>query len=118
VECTATDEAGNIGETASFTVTVNPPPTPAQAIDELISTVENLDDVPESVKTSLTALLEEVSDILSDDNPNNDKAVCGKLGAFINQVNAAERSVTLTADQADELRTQAEDTIRNKLLDC
>jgi hypothetical protein len=116
VECSATDEAGNTGD-ASFTVTVNPPPTPAQAIDELISTIENLDDgVPQSVKTSLTAPLKEASDILNDDNPNNDKAACGKLGAFINQVNANERSDTLTADEADELRTQAED-IRNAL-DC
>ena len=66
------------------------PPTPAQVIDKLISTVENLDDdnVPQSVKTSLIAVLKQVSDILSDDNPNNDRAVCGKLGAFINQVNA------------------------------
>jgi hypothetical protein len=56
--------------------------------------------------------------VLSDDNPNNDEsAVCGKLGAFINQVNANERRGTLTADQADNLRTQAED-IRNKLLGC
>jgi Tol biopolymer transport system component len=116
VECGATDAAGNVGGPASFTVTVNPPPTPAQAIDELISTVENLDNVPQSVKTSLTAPLNGASDILNDDNPNNDKAVCGKLGAFINQVNANERRGTLTADQADELRTQAEG-IRNKL-DC
>jgi hypothetical protein len=118
VQCSATDEAGNEG-TASFTVTVNAPPTPAEAIDELISTVENLDDnVPQSVKTSLSAPLNEASDILNDDNPNNDRAVCGKLGAFINQVNANERRDMLTADQADGLRTQAEDIIRNKLLGC
>jgi WD40 repeat protein len=94
-----------------------PPPTPAEAIDELISIIQNLDNVPQSVKTSLTAPLKEASDILSDDNPNNDKAVCGKLGAFINQVNAAERRGTLTPDQADDLRTQAEDIIMNQL-DC
>jgi hypothetical protein len=98
-----------------------PIPTPKQAIDKLISTIQNLDDddnVPQSVKTSLIAALKQVSDILSDDNPNNDNSACGKLGAFINQVNAAERrDDTLTADQADELRTQAED-IRDVLLDC
>jgi hypothetical protein len=119
VECSATDAAGNTGETASFTVTVNPlPPTPAQAIDKLISDVQNLDDdnVPQSVKTSLTAPLKEASDILSDDNPNNDNAACGRLDAFINQLNANERRGTLTADQADDLRTQAED-IENAL-DC
>ena len=74
----------------------------------------NLDGVSQSVKTNLTAPLKGVSDILNDDNPNNDKAACGKLGAFINQVDANERRGTLTADQADHLRTQAQD-IRNAL---
>jgi hypothetical protein len=63
--------------------------------------------------------LEEVSNILNDNNPNNDdESACGTLGALINQVNAAERRDTLTGDQADDLRTQAEDIIRNELLDC
>ena len=120
VECSATDETGNTG-TASFTVTVNPPPsplTPAQeVIDELISTIQNLDDnVPQGVKTSLIAILNEVLNILNDDNPNNDESVCSTLDAFINQVNANETSDTLTADDADELSTQGED-IRNAL-DC
>jgi hypothetical protein len=62
--------------------------------------------------------LKQVSNILTDNNPNNDQSACGKLGAFINQVNANERrGDTLTADQADDLRGQAED-IRNELLGC
>jgi hypothetical protein len=75
-------------------------------------TAQDLDNIPQSVKTSLIAALKQISDILSsDDNPNNDvSAVCGKLGAFINQVNATERrGDTLTADQVDDLRIQAED---------
>jgi hypothetical protein len=60
--------------------------------------------------------LKEASDILNDDNPNNDVSVCGKLGAFINQVNANERRGTLTADDANVLRTQAEDV--RDALDC
>jgi hypothetical protein len=62
-----------------------PPPTPIQAIDKLISTIQNLDDdnVPQSIKTRLTAVLKQVSDILSDNNPNNDEsAVCGKKLKF------------------------------------
>jgi hypothetical protein len=55
--------------------------------------------------------------VLNDDNPDNDESACGRLGAFINQVNANERRDTVTADQADGLRTQAED-ITIKLLDC
>jgi Tol biopolymer transport system component len=120
VECSATDEAGNTG-TASFTVTVNPPSpspptTPREAIDKLISTIQNLDNVPQDVKTSLIALLEELLNILNDNNPNNDESACGTLGTLINQVNANERSDTLTADEADELSTQSEE-IRNAL-DC
>jgi Tol biopolymer transport system component len=91
------------------------PSTPAQLIDKLTSTIQNLDDnVPQSVKTSLTELLKGVSHILNDDNPNNDKAACGMLDAFIKLVNVNERLNMLTADQADDLRTQAQD-IRNAL---
>jgi hypothetical protein len=133
VECSATDEAGNTG-TESVTVTVNPPtpsppPIPKQIIDRLISTIQNLDDddnVPQSVKTNLTSVLKQVSDILTDNNPDNDESACGRFDTFINQVNAAERrhgdddddDDALTADQADELRTQAEDTRDVLLLDC
>jgi PKD repeat protein len=93
-----------------------PSPIPKQVIDELISAIQNLDNVPESVKTSLIAALEEVSGILNDDNPNNDESACDEFGSFINQVNAAERDGTLTPEQADNLRTQAE-VIMNQL-DC
>jgi hypothetical protein len=45
--------------------------------------------------------------------------VYDKFDAFINRVNANEGcdSDSLTTDEADELRTQAED-IRIRLLDC
>jgi hypothetical protein len=128
VKCSATDEAGNEG-TESFTVTVNPPspspppspPTVKQIIDRLISAIENLDDdnVPQSVKTNLTSVLRQISNILTDDNPSNDESACDRFDSFINKVDAAERrdDNMLTAEQADELRTQAED-IRNELLSC
>jgi hypothetical protein len=94
-----------------------PSPIPKQLIDELISIIQNLDDnVPQSVKTSLIALLEEISNILSDDNPNNDESACGRLDAFINQVNDNERHDTLTADQANVLRRQAQDIMNQ--FDC
>jgi hypothetical protein len=60
--------------------------------------------------------LEEVSNILNDSNPNNDISACDELDALINQVDTNERSDTLTADQADDLSTQAE-VIMNQL-DC
>jgi hypothetical protein len=122
VQCTATDAAGNEGTTALFSVTVNPPsspPTPsapAQAIDELISSVENLDGVSQNIKRRLAAASGQASNILTDDNPNNDMAVCGMLTAFIKHVNVYERLDTLPAEPADDLRTQAQN-IRN-MLDC
>jgi hypothetical protein len=96
---------------------------PKQIIYSLVSTIQNLDDdnVPQNVKTNLTAVLKQVSNILSDDNPNNNgESACGRFGAFIRQVNAAERrdGDTLTSDQADEVRTQAEDIRNELLLDC
>jgi PKD repeat protein len=127
VTLTVTDADGQQAtDTLEITVNERPPsppppppiPTPAQIIEELISTIQNLDNIPQSVKADIIAALEEVSNILNDDNPNNDEAACGELGAFINQVNAAERDGTLTAEQADNLRIQAEDIIRNSNLDC
>ena len=60
--------------------------------------------------------MKEISNILNDNNPDNDESACGTIGALINELNANERSDTLTADQANDLGTQAED-IRNNL-DC
>ena len=90
------------------------PPPPAQAIDELISDVQTLEGVSQSTKTSLTAPIRQASDLLNDDNPENDISACGRLDAFIREVNTAERRGTLTEDQANDLRTQAAD-IRTEL---
>ena len=38
-----------------------------------------------------TSLLKDVSKVLNDSDPSNDKTVCGKLGMFINQVNQNHR---------------------------
>jgi hypothetical protein len=60
----ATDEMPDWGTNTS------PPgsagiPTPAQLIDKLISTIQNLDHIPQSVKTSLIAPLKGVSHVLN-----------------------------------------------------
>jgi hypothetical protein len=120
VQCTATDEAGNVGGPETFTITVNPPPppgptTPTELIEKLISDIENLEGFPEGAKTRIVALLERALALLSDDNTRNDASACNMIGtAFMNQVNANERQDTLTEDQATDLRTQAED-IRDTL---
>ncbi len=59
------------------------------------------------VQKSLRTPLNTAIDSLNDDNPNNDAAVCRKLSAFINEVNAREANGQLTAAQADQLRQSA-----------
>ena len=117
------DGSGKTGALASGFSPDFGPKNPVQTIIDLqlliklLTAIQNLgEDVAQSVKTSLTAPLREVANILSDNNPDNDRSICGKFSAFINQVNAAERRGSLTVVQADDLRTQAED-IRN-MLDC
>lgn len=99
----ATDTAGNTDPTpASLAWTVA---TPAQANQSLINAVSAL-DVPPAVQNSLSAPLGQASAILNDGNPNNDGAACGKLQAFLNQVDARQRSGALTPAKADQLRQQ------------
>jgi hypothetical protein len=69
----------------------------------LTEAIQELDNVPESTKTSLLAPLRQASALLTDDNPANDVAVCGQLNAVLNQINARERSRLLSAEQAHGL---------------
>lgn len=74
----------------------------AQAIQELIDTVNGM-GLPRNVQMSLLAPLNQAINLLNDNNPANDAAVCGDLNAFINQVNAKEANGQLTAAQAAQL---------------
>jgi Tol biopolymer transport system component len=56
-------DSGNGGSTST--------PRPQQIIDETISTIENLDNIPRSLRTNIIALLRQVLDSLNDDNNNN-----------------------------------------------
>ena len=56
----------------------------------------------------MTASLNQATANLNDGNPNNDGAVCGKLTAFIQQVEAKEQNGQLSATEAEELREAAE----------
>jgi len=122
VECTATDEAGNVGGPESFTVTVNPPPplsspvptTPRELIEKLISDVANLEGVPQGAKTTIITFLERTLALLNDDNIRNDAGACNMFSAFMQRVDADDRRDVMTSDQADDLTTQAEE-IRNML---
>lgn len=87
--------------------------TPAESVNSLIQTVRDL-GLPANVENSLTAPLAQTESVLADSNPNNDASACGKLDAFINEVNAKEKSGKLTSEQASQLRQFAQD-IKAKL---
>ncbi|OGS49951.1 MAG: hypothetical protein A3K65_04495 [Euryarchaeota archaeon RBG_16_68_12] len=80
--------------------------TPAAAVHSLQDLIESM-GLPTGVESSLEAPLKEAVHILNDDNPSNDVAVCGKLGAFLHQVDAKEKSGKLGASEAEELRLVA-----------
>jgi hypothetical protein len=92
------------------------PSTPTEVIEKLISDIQNLEGIPQDIKTRIVAFLERALALLSDDNPRNDASTCNILGAFMERVDADERRGRLTADQAVDLRMQAQD-IRD-MLDC
>jgi hypothetical protein len=80
--------------------------TPTQAIEDLIATIEGM-GLPSGVASSLSAPLRHF-------NPDEVAAACGKLGAFIHQVNAKVRSGHLTPAQAAPL-LEAANAIRASL---
>ena len=81
--------------------------TPADASERLIETIRRA--LPPEEQTSLIGPLRQVATLLTDANPANDRAACGRLDAFIDQVNAKEQSGELTATQATQLRQDAGD---------
>ena len=96
----ALDAAGNVdGSPASFSWSVI---TPAKATENLITAIGSM-GLTAGTATSLAAPLGQISKLLSDGNPSNDGAACGKLGAFINQVDAKTAAGQLTAAQATAL---------------
>jgi len=79
--------------------------TPAQSIQNLIALIISMGG-----QQNLIGPLNAASRVLLDDNPRNDIAACGALGAFINQVNAKGQRGQLgqlTPDQARQLREAA-----------
>ena len=79
--------------------------TPADAFERLIEAIRRA-LAPEE-KSSLIGPLRQGATLLTDTNPNNDRAACGRLDAFTDQVNSEEASGNLTAAQASQLRRDA-----------
>lgn len=105
----AIDTTGNVDPSpAGFSWAVV---TPVQATQNLIAAINSM-GLPTGVANSLSAPLGQASALLNDNNPNNDSAACGKLNAFINQVNA--KTPPLTGAQATQL-LQAANAIKASL---
>jgi hypothetical protein len=64
--------------------------------------------LPGGVEKSLVANLKQIDALLTDGNPNNDGAACGKLAAFIDKVNAKEANGQLAPALGASLRQTAE----------
>ena len=92
------DASATQGGTASTALsgTGTPIPTsPADGIRALIITAEGMGINADALGQAPT--------LLEDDNPSNDASACGKLGAFINHVEAQAGKKKLTVEQAQEL---------------
>jgi hypothetical protein len=89
---TASDAAGNVSIPASFTWAVV---TPAQATQNLITTVTNM-GLPAGVANSLIAPLKNI-------DTNHLAPACGKLNAFVSQVNFDVQNGQLTMAAASQL---------------
>jgi PKD repeat protein len=108
VTLNVTEKDGGVGS-ASVQVTVL---SPSQATDMLIETIGDM-DLKQGTAKSLAAPLGGIGKLLEDGNPNNDAAACGKLTAFLNQVNALAGKSQLSDEQAAELRAEAESILES-----
>lgn len=103
---TATDPDGNTSE-FSQCVQISAG-TPAGQFEALISQIESLSTLNTGQKNSLISKLEAAQRSLAGGNGN---AARGQLNAFINEVQAIERSRRLDAATADSLITQVQGII-------
>ncbi|MEE8442594.1 MAG: DUF5011 domain-containing protein, partial [Dehalococcoidia bacterium] len=97
-----TDAAGNPAPQVTRTVDVITAGDAVQNKSDLVIDME----LPKAVETSVTAPLKNAAKLLSDNNPNNDGAACGKLKAFSKEIDAKERKGELTTAQAGLLRDE------------
>lgn len=86
--------------------TPTPPPTPEEAIFDLIDTVETM-NLHHGIENSLDAKLDAALNALDDLNENNYVAAINSLNAFINAVEA-QRGKKVTNEQADILVDDAQ----------
>ncbi|MFQ6026083.1 MAG: Ig-like domain-containing protein [Dehalococcoidia bacterium] len=81
--------------------------TAGEASEDLEAEVNDLGLTPEQ-ETDLVTPLEDIGELTTDDNTQNDKAACRKVESFVREVRGLERDGALTEEEADALRHLAE----------
>lgn len=97
-------EGWAVGDDGTILHRIIPPPDATQILLDSIESLEIGDDL----KVRLSAPISHAVAILSDNNANNDRAVCAQLSSFIISVGIEEQNGQITMDDADELIQQAE----------
>jgi hypothetical protein len=97
-------DTDNVIEVYSSSLTIE------STIDSVVSPMESIESLalPKKVENALLAPLKGIQKKLEDSNPDNDKAVCGKLDAFIHIVEEKVAANQLDGDDGAELIEDAE----------
>ena len=85
--------------------------TPEEQIEQVADSIDDLVSQEVLNEGQGNALVSKLLNALSALGKGNINAAVNKLNAFINQVNAYEKSDILTEDEADALRNAAEDVL-------
>ena len=103
-----TDDDGST-DIATVSVTVENPP-PEVMVENLSEDIDVMEDLPASIKNSLTTSLDNANKVLEDSNPKNNVAAINNLEAFINKVEA-QRGKKISETDANALISEAQEII-------
>ena len=105
---TAGSHTASVDNATLFVTVKNPPP--GVMVKNLHDDIYTMDDIPASIKNSLTASLDTANKLLEHSNPKNDLAVINTTKAFINKIKA-QRGKKTPEPVADELISRAQEII-------
>jgi len=104
---------GFVPRGTAFSGSSTPPGVTLEVTTTLPAAIDHLEDVIQrmhlsrSLEARLLAPLEEAARVLRDENPNNDGAACGQLGAFLRELDAAARSGVVDPQAVSDLEQLA-----------
>ncbi len=101
-----TDDDGTT-DIATLSITVLPPKV---MVENLSDEIDDMEDLPASIRNSLTKSLDIAKKVLNDSNPKNDVAAINAIEAFINKIEA-QWGKKIPEDVADELIARAQEIV-------